>query len=143
MTTRTYDPSRVNVTVGAATLSGFAADTFISIEEVGDGVTSVVGADGEVARAMSSDRRCRVKITLQQTSAGNDVLSALLQADRLSGGGSLFPIAVADLRGRTVFTSSEAWVVKYPTAEFGAEVGSREWTIETGNSAFFVGGNAA
>ena len=95
--TGTYDPSRVTVTVGAAVLSGFAEDTFISIEEIGDGVTSVSGADGEVARAMSSDRRCRVTITLQQTSTGNDILSALLQADRISGGDGIFPITVADL----------------------------------------------
>lgn len=142
MTVRTYDPSRVIVTVAAATLSGFAEDTFVNIEEIGDGVTSTVGADGEVARAMSADRRCRVTITLQQTSAGNDILSALLAADRLSGGNGLFPIAVADLRGRTVFASSEAWVVKNPAAEFGAQPGSREWTIETGNSAYFVGGNS-
>lgn len=142
MTVRTYDPARVIVTVAAATLSGFAEDTFIGIEEIGDGVTSTSGADGEVARAMSSDRRCRVTITLQQTSAGNDVLSALLAADRLSGGGGIFPIAVTDLRGRTVFNSSEAWVVKNPNAEFGAEVGEREWTIETGSGTYFVGGNS-
>lgn len=141
MTVHTYDPSRVIVTVAAATLSGFGEDTFVSIEEIGDGVTSTVGADGEVARAMSADRRCRVTITLQQTSAGNDILSALLAADRLGGGAGLFPIAVTDLRGRTVFSSSESWVVKNPTAEFGAEVGTREWTIETGSATYFVGGN--
>lgn len=141
MTVHTYDPSRVIVTVAAATLSGFGEDTFVSIEEIGDGVTSTVGADGEVARAMSADRRCRVTITLQQTSNGNDILSALLAADRLGGGAGLFPIAVTDLRGRTVFSSSEAWVVKNPTAEFGAEVGTREWTIETGSATYFVGGN--
>lgn len=140
--TGTYDPSRVTVTVGAAVLSGFAEDTFISIEEIGDGVTSVSGADGEVARAMSSDRRCRVTITLQQTSAGNDILSALLQADRISGGDGIFPITVADLRGRTVFNASEAWVTKLPNAEFGVTVGSREWVIETGKGNYFVGGNS-
>ncbi|MBB2918333.1 phage structural protein [Cupriavidus alkaliphilus] len=142
MTTHTYDPARVNVTVAAATLSGFAEDSFISIEEIGDGVTSTSGADGEVARAMSSDRRCKVTIKLQQTSAGNDVLSSLLQADRLSGGGGIFPIAVTDLRGRTLFTSSEAWVVKLPPSEFGKEVGEREWEIQTGKSIYFVGGNS-
>ncbi|KUE88885.1 hypothetical protein ASL20_09675 [Cupriavidus necator] len=142
MTTHTYDPARVNVTVAAATLSGFAEDSFVSIEELGDGVTSTSGADGEVARAMSSDRRCKVTIRLQQTSAGNDVLSTLLRADRLSGGSGIFPIAVTDLRGRTVFTSSEAWVVKLPQSEFGKEVGEREWEIQTGNSFYHVGGNA-
>ncbi|WP_066733542.1 phage structural protein [Cupriavidus sp. D384] len=141
MTTHTYDPARINVTVGAATLSGFAEDSFIGIEELGDGVTSKAGADGEVARAMSSDRRCRVTIKLLQTSRSNDLLSSLLQADRLSGGNGLFPVAVADLRGRSVLHASEAWVVKLPTSEFGKEVGEREWIIETGGGTYFVGGN--
>ncbi len=141
MTIRTYDPSRVIITVGAATLSGLADDTFVSIEEVGDGVTSVSGADGEVARAMSSDRRAKITLTLQQTSASNDVLTRLMQTDRISGGFGLFPITIADLRGRTLFTSSEAWVVKMPQAEFGKEVGKREWNVETASSAYFLGGN--
>ncbi|SFB68533.1 Protein of unknown function [Cupriavidus sp. OV038] len=142
MTTHTYDPARVNVTVAGATLSGFAEDSFLSIEEQGDGVTSVSGADGEVARAMSSDRRCKVTIKLLHTSASNDVLSALLLADRLSGGSGIFPMAVADLRGRTLFTSSEAWVVKSANAEFGKEVSEREWEIHTGKGSYFVGGNS-
>lgn len=138
---RTYDPSRVIVTVAHNTLSGFAEDTFVKIEQLGDGVVSTAGADGEVARAISADRRCKVTVTLQQSSRGNDVLSALAQADRLSGGDGMFPVAIADLRGTTVFAASEAWVVKMPDAEFGAEVGTREWTLETTAAEYFVGGN--
>ncbi len=139
---RTYDPKLVVITVGAAIITGLAEDTFVSVEEIGDGVQSVSGADGEVARSLSADRRARITLTLLQTSISNVALSELLQIDRASGGNGVFAVSVADLRGSTLLTSSEAWVVKAPTTEFGATVGSREWVIETASSIFFVGGNA-
>lgn len=141
MTLRTYDPKRVSIIVGAAIMSGLAEDTFVSVEEIGDGVTSVSGADGEVARSMSADRRARVTLTLQQTSPSNDALSALLQIDRASGGNGVFAVAITDLRGSSLMTSSEAWIVKAPTSEFAATVGTREWTIETASSYFWAGSN--
>jgi hypothetical protein len=129
------------IIVGAAIITGLGEDTFVSIEEVGDGVTSVSGADGEVARSMSADRRARITLTLQQTSLSNAALSALLQIDRASGGSGAFPVAVTDLRGTSLMSASEAWIVKSPTAEYAATVGTREWVIECASSIFFVGGN--
>jgi hypothetical protein len=129
------------ITVGAAIITGLAEDTFVSVEEVGDGVTSVSGADGEVARSMSADRRARLTLTLQQTSPSNNALSELLQIDRASGGNGVFSVSVTDLRGFSIMTSSEAWVVKAPTLEYAATVGTREWVIECASSIFFVGGN--
>ncbi|CAP41320.1 phage structural protein [Bordetella petrii] len=140
MTVKTYDPAKVNVTFGASQITGFAEDSQVNIEEIGDGITSTSGADGEVARAMSSDRRCRVTLTLQQTSRSNDVLSGYNEADRLSGGGGALPMTVRDLRGTTLFTAV-AWVVKKPASGFGNAVGTREWVLETGPAAYFVGGN--
>ena len=68
---RTYFSKKVTVTAGYHIVTGFAEDSFVSIEETGDGVQSVAGADGEVARSVSSDPRCTVKISLLQTSASN------------------------------------------------------------------------
>jgi len=140
MTVKTYDPAKVIVTFGASQITGFVDDSFINIEEIGDGISSVSGADGEVARAMSSDRRCRVTLTLQQTSRSNDIMSGYNEADRLSGGGGALPMTIRDLRGTTLFGAT-AWVVKKPASGFGSAVGGREWNLETGPAAYFVGGN--
>lgn len=140
MTVKTYDPAKVIITFGASTITGTADGTFVNIEPISDGITSQSGADGEVARAMSSDRRHRVTMTLQQTSRSNDVLSGYHEADRLSGGGGALPLTVRDLRGTTLFAAT-AWVTRLPPSEFGVELSNREWTLETGPAAYFVGGN--
>ena len=48
----TYNPRKVTCALGRHIVSGFADDSFISIESDGDGTSSVGGADGEVARSI-------------------------------------------------------------------------------------------
>ncbi|VFR81234.1 Phage protein [plant metagenome] len=140
MNVATYDPKRVILTFGANQIKGFTEGTFINVEEITDGTTRQAGADGEVARVMSTDTGIRITVTLQQTSLSNAILSAYLKADRLGGGGAL-PVTLTDLRGATVAAAGSAWIVKMANAEFGQELGSREWVIETGPAEYFVGGN--
>src|SRR5690606_23641120 len=135
----TYDPKQVKIVVGAHTITGVADGTFITIEPTGDGVTSVAGAYGDVARSMSHDPRHTITITLQQTSRSNDVLSSLRDVDRLSGGSGAFPIQVTDLRGGTLFAGT-AWVVKKATATFASGTENKEWPLEA-VGAFTNGGN--
>lgn len=141
MAVKTYSPDRVKVTVGAHTLTGYADGTFVSVEQLTDGVTSQAGADGEVARAMSADKRCKITLTLQQTSRSNDMLTAMYEADQLSGGDMPVPLTVRDLRGTTIFAAGAAWIVKKATAEFCKEISEREWTLEADGAQYFVGGN--
>lgn len=129
MPVKTYAPDQVKFIVGVAALSGFADGTFIVIEPLGDGITSESGADGEVARAMSLDSRHSITVTLQQTSRGNDILSALHTADRVSGGDGAIPVALTDLRGTTMFGGT-GWVVKHATATFAKGLEAREWALE-------------
>lgn len=127
---KSYSPDKINITVGAHHVTGYADGTFVEIEPQGDGVTSVAGADGEVARAMSLDPRHQVTLTLMQTSASNTALSLLADADRVSGGDGAFPITVTDLRGQTLFGGT-GWVTKKATAGFADTVDqTREWVIE-------------
>lgn len=140
-TVRTYSPDRVVVLVNGVPMGGFGEDTFVEITPVADLSTMQVGADGEVARSISTNKCCTVAITLQQTSPSNDVLSTLIELDTLSGG-VLFPLTVQDLRGRTLFTVSQAWISKRPTLTFGRETTNRVWEISTGGpSVWIAGGN--
>lgn len=138
----TYDPKAVTVVVGGIPLSGFADDTFVEIEALADDVTSKSGADGEVGRALNSDSRHSVTITLMQTSKGNLTLTTLRALDRGTSGGAVFPVQVTDLSGLSLFMAAEAWIAKAPTQTYGIEVGDREWTIHTGApSTNVIGGN--
>lgn len=141
MSVKTYDSSQVIITFGPHIITGYAEDTFISVEEMGDGISSVVGANGEKARSMSQNRSLQVTLTLLQTSKSNDVLSAAAEFDRASHGQGALPMAITDLTGRTLIADASSWVVKKPNSEFGATVGTREWTLETSNDAIYhVGG---
>jgi len=80
-------------------------------------------------------------VTLMQTSASNAALTALHHADKSTDGNGAVPVAITDLRGTSLHASDSAWVVKMPDAGYGAKVGNREWTIETGPSINVVGGN--
>lgn len=138
---KTYSPDRIKTIVGASALTGYADGTFLTIEAMTEGVTSESGADGEVARAMSLDKRHEITVTLQQTSASNDVLSALYHVDQVSGGDGAVPITVTDLRGTTVFAGT-GWVRKVANATYSKGLEAKEWTVEAVGS-FHNGGTAA
>lgn len=138
---RTYSPDRVVVLVGGVPMTGYGEDQFIEIAPVADLSTSQVGADGEIARSVSTNKLCTITLTLQQTSASNDVLSALIEVDAVTGG-VLLPVTVQDLRGRTVFLASQTWISKRPTLTFGREVAERVWELQGVPSIWIAGGNS-
>lgn len=142
---KTYDAKRINITIGAHTVKGYAEDSFISIEPDGDGTAATAGADGEVARALSNNPLHTITLTLQQTSDSNDYLSDLLARDRASGGAGVVPFQMVDLRGTTVVAAAQCWVVNRPTVENGSGVNNREWTLAAviNDNDFHVGGNQA
>jgi hypothetical protein len=140
----TYNAARVIVIVAGFPISGFADGTFVNIEMINDAITTQVGADGEVARAISTDRRCTVTITLQQVSESNTFLSTMFNVDMLTCGGRSGPILIQDLCGDTLFSASNCWIVKPATIEFSKEITTRAWALQTSAPAVYtVGGNPA
>lgn len=140
----TYNASRVTVIFAGFPVTGFADGTFVNITMINDGITTQVGADGEIARAINTDRRCTVTLTLQQTSMANDFLSTFFDIDMLTCGGRVGPILIQDLCGTTLFSASQAWIVKPADVEFSKEISTRAWQIQTGAPAvYMIGGNLA
>lgn len=127
---KTYNPKEVVVACGTHIVSGYADDSFISIEPNGDGITKKVGCDGEIARSISPDNTYKVKITLLQNSDSNSFFSNIADYDRATGNG-LFPVLIKDLRGGLLFATEAAWVVKKSPATRGKETNNREWEIDT------------
>lgn len=137
---KTYSPKRVSVSFRGVLLTGFAPDTFITAERNEDAFTLEVGSDGEASRTASANQSGTVTLTLMQTSASNDALSAAALQDETnqSGTGALM---IKDASGRTVVLAAEAWIRRRAAAEFGSEQSTREWVFETGNLEIFNGGN--
>jgi len=133
MTTREYDPQKVQIILGAAPITGFAAGTYVSIEQDEASFETVVGADGEVARARRAARTGTMTLTLMHTSIANAILTGLHASD------VIFPVLVKD--GANVVVSGEAWVEMPAAFERGVEVGDSEWTIKLAKVSFALLGN--
>lgn len=141
--TYSYSPDKIVVLVNGIPLTGYGEGDAIEIAPMSDLSTSKVGIDGDVTRSMSTDRRCRLTVRLMQSSPSNDMLSALVGVDQITGG-RMFPVTVMDLLGRTLVVAAQSWIATRPTVTFGREATEREWTFETGSlSEWFAGGSNA
>lgn len=128
---KTYNSRLVKVEFDGSTITGMADDTFVTIEQKGNGVISKSGVDGEVARAVDPNEQFTVRFVLLQTSASNDWLQSHYQEDITTGHG-LGTLTITDMRGENVFFATAAWVSKQPTRTYGKDTVNREWTFETG-----------
>lgn len=138
---KTYDPKNTQIIVGGHIVQGFDDGTFIKVERNNDAFTLKVGADGEGARNKSNDKSGTFEITLLGSSASNDALSGFATADELNNGG-VVPVLVKDDNGTTLAEALTAWVRKKAPVEFGKEITSRVWVIETDSLDILVGGNS-
>lgn len=135
----TYDPKDIILTVAGAIITGYAQDSFIEVDRESNQVEDEVGAEGDVARRITNDRRGSITITLLQTSRSNLVLSALARVDELSGD-SVFPVLVKDNRGNDIHGAPNSWIQKMPRTVYRAGIEGREWVIRTSNLQMVVGG---
>lgn len=138
-----YTSDQVNYSIGGVMApTGRDPDEFIKVEPMAEAFTEVVGADGEVSRARSNDRRAKVTITLWQTGEANGFLSALHNADlNAPNGAGVGAFLLEDLSGFTVVAGDACWIKKFPEVSYGSEIKKRVWEITVANAIWFVGGN--
>lgn len=130
----TYDPKKILIAVGTHTVTGYDEDNFVSVEPAGDGISKVVGCDGEIVRNIDPDQTSVVKITLLYGSDSNAFFQSQYNRDQESGD-AIFPIMIQDLMGGYLFSAEQAWVAKPATKGFGKQGPNREWEIHTGLSS--------
>ncbi len=130
----TYDPKKVVLLLGGVPINGYADGTFVQIDPSGDTWTKKVGADGEVARAMTNDNTHTVQITLMQTSLSNAYLKSVMNADKLTGLGML-PLSFTDLNTMEEKFWPQAWVSVEPSTGRAKETTDVQWTLHTGQIA--------
>ena len=129
---KTYNCRDVIMTFGSHIITGYAEDSFVTIEPAGEGVSSVCGCDGEHSRSMDPNRAANIKISLNQTSASNKYLNKILKLDSETGEG-IFPIMISDLRGGLLAHAEEAHIKKRPSTVYGKTTQNREWEFGTGD----------
>jgi hypothetical protein len=139
MAFKSYDPAKVLIAFGGNQISGFADGTYLEVERNEDTWELVVGADGEATRARKHNRSAKATITLLQSSASNDILSAIQVADEIAGTG-VNTLIVKDVLGTTLVSAQSAWIVKPAKISYSNGVESREWVIEMDDVDIFVGG---
>ena len=130
-----YNPKKVTCALGKHIASGFADDSFITIEPAGDGTSYVVGADGEIARSIDPSSVYTVKLSLLQASSTSSYLQKMYDKDKSDGTGT-FSVNIADLLGDEKFTGSVAWVTKPASWGRGKQQSNREWEIVVGEGQF-------
>ena len=130
---KTYNSRLVTVALGTHSVTGFADDSFITVEPLGDGVTSKSGCDGEVARAVDPNEQYSVKITLLQTSSSNAFQHPQNKAYNTNRDAA-YPIIIKYHKCNFVYSADAAWVVKPPSRAYGKETNNREWELQTGQA---------
>jgi hypothetical protein len=137
---RNYSASEIQMTFGVKTLTGLAPDTFVTVEPRGDAFTTQKGADGSINRSNMNEFSYIITANFSQASPSNDILSGILNGDKVTNAGVL-PFILNDLLGSTLVTAPVTWIAREATTEEGAELGIRTWVFHTGVSVNFVGGN--
>ena len=134
MSTRTYDPKKVILTVGPYVMGGYADGTFITVRRDEDAWSKKVGTDGEVTRAKSNNLAGHIEVVLDMASPSNDALTALATLDEVSNGG-VVPVTVREVgnaSGLPILVSEAGWVKKKADQAFSKKSEDRTWTIDLG-----------
>jgi len=142
MAVKTYDPSSVSMFYGPIAMHGFAQDAAISVEHDEDDWTLVTGVDGEGTRSKTSHSSATITVSLMQSSATNELLSAARELDRGTPGGvGGQPLLIKDNSGTSLYAAETCWIQKAPTAELSREASTREWVFRTDRLVAFHGSN--
>ncbi|QEP53212.1 putative tail tube protein [Acinetobacter phage BS46] len=143
-----YVPSALTIVINhpatntTHVIGGYSQDSSVSIEFPDETWTETVGIDGRTTRTHRLDKTYRATISLDQTSRSNDVLSAIARFDEqdLTGIQGIFTCTITDKSGRSYIYSSECFVKKPQTQEFGSSTSTREWMIVLAGSDSWIGG---
>lgn len=120
--------------------SGYADGEFLKIALRNDGFIEIEGADGSVARSKRNTRLLDIELTLLQTGASNDLLSALYLLDtNQPNGAGIGSFVLEDLQGTTLVACTKAWVRKPAEVVLNRSAESRKWLLTGMYSVYLVG----
>lgn len=145
----TFAPNDVTVVITqrssgiAHIVSGYSEDSIVNIERTAETFTMYTGADNTSTRIYNANKSATVTLSLQQTSASNDILSLLYANDSATRNSSgLFSLQISDSSGRSRYFSDDAYVGVVPNSQFGNSMQVRDWVLHAHNLDTYIGGNA-
>lgn len=130
----TYSPNQISLTLGTYTITGFAPDSFIQVEQSATTFEIMKGMRGVNSRKRNLDKSLRITFRLLQTHDTNNILTQVHQADIDSGAGR-FAVTLTDLasseagNGNGQITSQTAFIEGFPNIVYSGSLEAREWTI--------------
>lgn len=125
--------------LGGQRITGFGDGDAIKITMLSDAWTDKAGADGEVMRSKTNDRRATLEVAVTQGSLAMAQLNALFAADEMTGAGS-FALLLVDKRGTSRFSAADCWIVKSPDRTIGKEAADVTWMLRAGHLVATHGG---
>ena len=142
MSTATYSPKRMIISIAGTQITGFGDSDMLTVSLDEDKFVKYTSVDGEVSRSFNVPDTGRFVLTLNQTSQANSTLSGLLTADVFDNTGNLtFPVAIRDQNSEgTFYLGTDCWVVGMPESGFGKEIGTREWVIDASKIRYAITG---
>ena len=130
MTTRVYDSEAVDIIAVTIPITQGRAEEFLRITPRGPAFEDEQGADTEVTRYATHERRVDISVSLKRSSPHNAQLAAIHAADREStGGAGIGGFLVKDNNGSTIYACDKAWITSLPDWQFGRAVGDVTWTF--------------
>lgn len=127
MSVHTYNLKHCTILCDGVPVTGFADGDAVTVEPESNIWEDVVGADGEVTRAATNDRRASITFTLKDTSSFNKFLRQKVKLAQTAGNGDVFSFFLKDLNTGEQVVSAQTWVKTDPGVTKGRESSDREW----------------
>lgn len=141
MAISTYSPSDVSFKLyGMFEVTGFAANSFITIKKNGTRFETMVGAQGDVSRVHKPNDVYQITLSLAQSSFWNQILIAIHELDEATLVGK-FPILISDGSGDSFFLSSTAWIDSVPDISYSNGMETRDWSFTCSDMVNNLAGN--
>ena len=134
-----WDPGLVVMTFAGIIIYGYAEGTMISAERNTDTFSLKQGAQGDGTRVRSRDRSGKVTFNLMGATGCNDLLSARVRLDELSGTGK-GPLLIKYVGGTDLVTAANAWLTRPANLEYADDPSPREWVLEAHVLKMIIGG---
>ena len=122
----TYDPSKVTLTIGGTTVTGFATDTKITISRTNGIAGRTEGVDGDLSINIDPRTSGTLVFSLLHNAAFNDLVYAWLEVVRTSGN-PVAPLYFEDPSGQYVDTV--CWFETQGDYTMSQETSNLDWTL--------------
>lgn len=128
-----YNCKDILIGFGPFSLTGYADDAFLTIEDMAEEAAPTSGCDSAVVASLDPNPCSKVTITNLYGVKANKILNNLAQRLR-DGELQTFPLLIKKRNGEVLLSAEEAWVAKTPNSDFGRKAGNRQWILYTADS---------